>query len=144
MTTSHIVRVSLHWIAAAAVALPLASCAAHHHEEATVVSRRTVVEQQALPAPKMVDISIVNLHDEPATDPSQERVVGTIVNDGNKRVSGLSIQVNQLDGTGTVIRSITTPPLAQTIDPAGGRAQFEAFMPRDPRVAGYHAVAIAR
>jgi hypothetical protein len=92
----------------------------------------------------MVDISIVNLRDEPTADPSQEKVVGTIVNDGNKRVTGLSIQVEQLDESGQVIRTITTPPLAQSIDPAGGRATFAAMMPRDPRVAGYHAVAIAR
>lgn len=92
----------------------------------------------------MVDISIVNLHDEPSTDPSQERVVGTIINQGDKRVSGLSIRVNQLDASGTVIRSVTTPPLAQTIDPNGGRATFEAMIPADSRSAGYHAVAIAR
>jgi hypothetical protein len=131
-------------LAAMLLAAPLvASCAAKHHE--TVVSNRTVsVQQQALPAPKMIDISIVGLHDEPATDPSQERVVGTIVNDGDKRVSGLSVQVNALDRSGNVVRTITTPPINQTIDPAGGRATFEAFMPRDPEVAGYHAVAIAK
>lgn len=131
-------------LAAVLLATPLvASCAAKHHE--TVVTNRTVsVQEQALPAPKMIDISIVGLHDEPATDPSQERVVGTIVNDGDKRVSGLSVQVNALDRGGNVVHSITTPPINQTIDPAGGRASFEAFMPRDPEVAGYHAVAIAK
>jgi hypothetical protein len=131
-------------LAAVLLAAPLvASCAGKHHE--TVVSNRTVsVQEQALPAPKMIDISIVGLHDEPAADPAQERVVGTIVNDGDKRVSGLSVQVNALDRSGNVVRSITTPPIAQTIDPAGGRASFEAYMPRDPEVAGYHAVAIAK
>jgi hypothetical protein len=131
-------------LAAALLATPLvASCAAKHHE--TVVStQRSVIEEKTLAAPKMIDISIVGLHDEPATDPTQERVVGTIVNDGDKRVSGLSVQVNALDSAGKVVRSITTPPIAQTIDPAGGRATFEALMPRDPQVAGYHAVAIAK
>jgi hypothetical protein len=84
------------------------------------------------------------LHDEPAADPAQEKVVGTIINDGDKRVSGISIRVNALDSSGNVVRTIVTPPLAQPIDPSGGRATFEAMMPRDPNVAGYHAVAIAR
>jgi len=143
-TTTLTFRSPLRVLAVATLALPLAACSSHREEHTLVSSRRTVVEQQALPAPKMVDISIVNLHDEPSTDPSQERVVGTIVNDGDKRVSGLSIRVNQIDGSGTVIRSVTTPPLAQSIDPNGGRATFEAMMPSDPRAAGYHAVGIAR
>jgi hypothetical protein len=131
-------------LAAALLTAPLvASCAAKRHE--TVVTNRSVsIQEKTLTAPKMIDISIVNLHDEPAADPTQERVVGTIINDGDKRVSGLSVQVNALDRTGNVVRSITTPPIAQSIDPAGGRATFEAFMPRDPEVAGYHAVAIAK
>lgn len=134
----------LRLLAVATLVLPLAACSAHREERVVTSSRRTVVEEQAIPAPKMVDISIVNLHDEPTTDPSQERVVGTIINQGDKRVTGLSIRVNQLDGTGTVLRSVTTPPIAQTIDPNGGRATFEAMIPADPRSAGYHAVAIAR
>lgn len=130
--------------AAALLAAPLvASCAAKR--DTVVTTKRSVtIEEKTVAAPKAIDISIVNLHDEPAADPTQERVIGTIVNDGDKRVSGLSVQVNALDRTGNVVRSITTPPIAQTIDPAGGRATFEAFMPRDPEVAGYHAVAIAK
>lgn len=59
-------------------------------------------------------------------------------------MTGLSIRVNQLDESGSVIRTVVTPPLAQPIDPNGGRATFEASTPRDARAAGYHAVAIAR
>ncbi len=130
-------------LAVAALAAPfVASCAAER--QTTVVTRRTVVEERTLPAPTAIDISIVDLHDEPTADPAKEKVIGTIVNDGDKRVSGLSVQLNALDRSGHVIRSITTPPIMQPIDPAGGRATFEAFMPRDPEVAGYHAVAIAR
>ena len=66
------------------------------------------------------------------------------VNGGDKQVSGLSIRVNALDEAGNVVRTVVTPPLAQTIAPSGGRATFEALMPRDAAVAGYHAVAIAR
>ena len=141
---THELRKARFALAAALLAAPLvASCAAKTHE--TVVTNRTVsIQEQRLAAPKMIDISIVGLHDEPAADPTQERVVGTIVNEGDKRVSGLSVQVNALDRSGNVVHTITTPPLAQTIDPAGGRATFEALMPRDPEVAGYHAVAIAK
>lgn len=128
---------------AAALALPLvAGCSAKRE---TVVSQHSLtIEQHALPAPKMIDISIVNLHDEPIADPSQEKVVGTIINEGDRQVSGLSIQINALDGSGTVLRSIKTPPLAETIAPKGGRTTFEAYMPKDPAVAGYHAIAIAK
>jgi len=52
--------------------------------------------------------------------------------------------VNALDRSGNVVRTVTTPPLAQPIDPNGGRATFEAYMPKDDEVAGYHAIAIAR
>lgn len=144
MRTTNTITSPLRLLAVATLAIPLAACSAHREERTVVPARRTVVEEQPLAAPKMVDISIVNLHDEPATDPSQERVVGTIINAGDKRVTGLSIRVNQLDETGSVIRTVVTPPLAQPIDPNGGRATFEASMPRDARAAGYHAVAIAR
>src|SRR6185295_8728033 len=118
------------------------SCAAKRE---TVVSTRTeTVEEHTLPVPRMIDVSIVDLHDEPAPDPSQEKVVGTIVNDGDRRVTGLSIRINALDRAGNVVNSVATPPIAQPVDPFGGRATFEAFMPRDPMVAGYHAVAVAR
>jgi hypothetical protein len=130
-------------VVVAALALPFVSACSGKRE--TVVSERKVaIEQRALPAPKMIDISIVNLHDEPIADPSREKVVGTIVNEGERQVSGLSIQINALDGSGNVVRTVTTPPLAQAIAPKGGRTTFEAFMPKDPAVAGYHAVAIAK
>jgi hypothetical protein len=130
-------------LAVAALALPLVtSCG----PDRRVVTQRHVVTttQPAEPAPKTIDISIVGLHDEPAADPAQEKVVGTIINEGDKRVTGVSIRVNALDSRGNVVRTVVTPPLAQPIDPSGGRATFEALMPRDPAVAGYHAVAIAR
>lgn len=112
----------------------------------TVVRHESVaIHQPAVPQPpRTIDISIVDLHDEPAPDPSQEKVVGTIVNDGDKAVSGLSIKVNALNSAGQIVRSITTPPLRETIAPGGGRTRFEAFMPADAAVAGYHAVAIAK
>lgn len=126
-----------------ALAILLVSSCSPRRE--SVVSTRTVtVDQRTLSAPQMVDISIINLHDEPAADPSLERVVGTIINEGDKAVSRLSIRVDALDSAGNVVNSVTTPPLTETIDPLGGRATFEAFMPRNPAVTAYHAVAIAR
>jgi len=98
----------------------------------------------APPPPETVAISIVNLHDEPAADPEREKVVGTIINQGDKAVSRLSIRVDTLDDIGNVLESTTTPPLAQTIDPFGGQATFEASIPRNPSVTTFHAVAIAR
>lgn len=125
------------------IGIPLVAACSGKRE--TSVSTRTVaVEERSIPAPKMIDISIINLHDEPAPDPTQEKVVGTIVNAGDKRVTGISIRIDALDRAGKVVNSVTTPPLAQSVDPFGGRATFEAFMPRDEAVAGYHAVAIAR
>ena len=135
--------INKRFLVVAALVLPLAAaCAPRRHE--IVTTRRTVIDEQTVHAPRMVDISIVGLHNEPAIDPRQEKVVGTIVNDGDKRVSGLSIRVNAIDDAGNVVHTVVTPPLAQTIDPAGGRATFEAYMPRDPAVAGYHAIAVAR
>ncbi len=128
---------------AAAVLLILPACASHERVVATRTTT-TTVERTAVAPPRMVDISIVGLHDEPATDPAQERVVGTIVNAGDRRVTGLSIRVDAVDDTGRVVNSVVTPPLRQEIDANGGRATFEAFMPRDAAVAGYHAVAVAR
>jgi hypothetical protein len=131
------------FLLASAVALPLfSSCAAKRE---TVVSTRTVtVDEHTVSPPKMVDISIVNLHDEPTTDVLREKVVGTIINDGDRPVSRLSIRVDALDRAGNVVHTVTTPPLAQIIDPFGGRATFEGSMPRDGTVAGYHAVTIAQ
>jgi hypothetical protein len=125
-----------------ALVLPLAACSGKR--ETVLETSSVAIQERTLAAPKMIDISIVGLHDEPAVDPSQEKVVGTIINDGDKRVTGVSIKINALDRGGNVIKTVTTPPLAQPIDPNGGRATFEALMPRDPEVAGYHAVAIAR
>ena len=131
-------------LAAGLLVAPFLTACAPKRE--TTVTRSTVaVEERAIPAPpKAIDISIVDLHDEPAPDPSQEKVVGTIINGGDKQVTGLSIKVNALDKAGNVVRSITTPPLAETIAASGGRTRFEAYMPVDPAVVGYHAVAIAK
>lgn len=128
----------------AAVVVSLASACGP--ERKTVVRHESVaIQERAVPQPpRTIDISIVDLHDEPAPDPAQEKVVGTIVNDGDKAVSGLSIKVNALNSSGQIVRSITTPPLRETIAAGGGRTRFEAFMPADPAVAGYHAVAIAK
>ena len=59
-------------------------------------------------------------------------------------VSQLSIRVDALDSAGRVVESITTPPLQQTIAALGGQATFEAWIPRNPAITTYHAVAIAR
>jgi hypothetical protein len=131
-------------VAVLIVAVPLvSSCATKRHEVATTRTVTTLHEVQQ-PAPTTIDVSIVNLHDEAAPDPADEKVVGTIVNAGDKPVSRIAIRVNALDASGQVVRTVTTPPLAQPIGPFGGRATFEAIMPRDRAVAGYHAVAVAQ
>jgi type IV pilus biogenesis protein CpaD/CtpE len=119
----------------------LASCAAERRDRTSTVNVREVT---TTPLPPMTDISIINLHDEPTSDASSEKVVGTIVNNGDKAVSQLTIRVDAIDGSGRVVNSVTTPPLAQTIGANGGQGQFSATMPRDPAVTTYKAVAIAR
>lgn len=129
----------------AALTLTLvAGCAGRQETVVQTTRTTTAIQEQTIATPKTIDISIVDLHDEPASDPAQEKVVGTIINQGDRPVSGVSIRVNALDGGGRVIKTVQTPPLAQTIDAHGGRATFEALMPRDEAVRGYHAVAIAR
>jgi hypothetical protein len=120
-----------------------AACGAKR--ETIVSSTHTVTVDQGKPSPpRMVDISIVDLHEEPAADPRMEKVVGTIINQGDRPVSKLSIRIDLLDDAGNTVNSVTTPPLAQTIAALGGRATFEASVPRNPAVRTYHAVAIAQ
>ncbi|MFN8601597.1 MAG: FxLYD domain-containing protein [Candidatus Binatia bacterium] len=127
----------------AAAGLPLlASCSAERHE--TKVATRQVRETVVTPLPPMTDISIVDLHDEPSGDAATEKVVGTIVNHGDKAVSQLSIRVDAMDSTGRVVSTVTTPPLAETIPANGGQADFSALMARNDAVTTYKAVAIAR
>ncbi len=135
---------SIAALLAVSVAFPHLSACASKRQAVVATETVTTIEEAALPPPRMVDISIINLHDEPSDHPFDERVVGTIVNDGDRPVSRIAVRVNALDADGNVVRTITTPPVAHTIDPFGGRATFDVFMPRDPAVAGYHAVAIAR
>jgi hypothetical protein len=92
----------------------------------------------------MTDITFIDLRAVPADDPSKEKVVGVIVNKGDKAVSKMSIRVEGLDASGAVVTSVVTPPLDQTIDPLGGRATFEADLPRSEVVRAYHAVALAK
>jgi len=126
-----------------AAVLPLvASCSAERREQRT--STVQVRETTTTPLPPMTNITIVNLHDEPSGDPSSEKVVGTIINNGDKAVSQLSIRVDAMDGSGRIVNTVTTPPLAETIAANGGQAQFSAIMARDPAVTTYKAVAIAR
>jgi hypothetical protein len=131
-------------LALSIVAFPLFSACAPKRQAVVSTETVTAIDERTLPPPRMIDISIVNLHDEPSAHPSDERVVGTIVNDGDRPVSRISVRVNALDAGGNVVHTVTSPPLEHTIDPFGGRATFEVFVPRDPAVAGYHAVAIAR
>ena len=129
-------------IVAAAVLPLLASCSAERRE--TQVATRQVRETVVTPLPPMTDISIVNLHDEPSSDAATEKIVGTIVNHGDKAVSQLSIRVDAMDSTGRVVSTVTTPPLAETIPANGGQADFSALMARNDAVTTYKAVAIAR
>jgi hypothetical protein len=143
-TVPHRPQAIVALLVASAVAVPLVSSCAPRHQLVSSTETSTTIDEHTLPAPKMIDISIVNLHDEPSADPAGEKVVGTIINEGDRPVSRIAIRVNALDATGNVVRTVTTPPLAQTIDPFGGRATFETVMPRDRAVVGYRAVAIAR
>lgn len=135
-------------VGAVVAMLVFGACAAKR--ETVVSSTRTVTVEEGRPAPPRVvdvprtDISIVDLHGEAAADSRMEKVVGTIINDGNRPVSQLSIRVDSLDAAGNVLHSVRTPPLAQTIDARGGRATFEASVPRNPAVTTYHAVAIGQ
>lgn len=122
--------------------LPLAASCSADRETTTVA--RQVRETVVTPPPRMTDISILNLHDEPSGDPTTEKVVGTIVNNGDRAVSQLSIRVDAIDGSGRIVSSVTTPPLAQTIPANGGQADFSALMAANPAVTTYKAVAIAR
>ena len=140
--TQHLCAAWAVTIVAAAVLPLLASCSAERRE--TQVATRQVRETVVTPPPRMTDISILNLHDEPSGDPTTEKVVGTIVNNGDRAVSQLSIRVDAIDGSGRVVSSVTTPPLAQTIPANGGQADFSALMAANPAVTTYKAVAIAR
>ena len=122
--------------------LPLVASCSADCETKTVA--RQVRETVVTPPPRMTDISILNLHDEPSGDPTTEKVVGTIVNNGDRAVSQLSIRVDAIDGSGRIVSSVTTPPLAQTIPANGGQADFSALMAANPAVTTYKAVAIAR
>ncbi len=122
--------------------LPLAASCSADRETTTVA--RQVRETVVTPPPRMTDISILNLHDEPSGDPTTEKVVGTIVNNGDRAVSQLSIRVDAIDGSGRIVSSVTTPPLTQTIPANGGQADFSALMAANPAVTTYKAVAIAR
>lgn len=113
-------------------------------ERVVTSARTTTTYEQPAPPPTMVDISVVDLHDEPTGDPRMERVVGTIVNHGDRPVVRLSVRVDLLDDSGRLVDSVTTPPLSLTVAPLGGRATFEASVPRNPDVTTYHAVAVAR
>jgi len=126
-----------------AVAVPLAACTSKRDVVQTTETV-TTLDNHRLPPPKQIDVAIRDLHDEPAADPTEEKVVGTLVNDGDRAVDQVAIRVDALDGSGNVIRTVTTPPLSQTIEPFGGQARFETLMPQDRVVVGYRAVAIAR
>lgn len=131
--------------AAALAIFVFAACGAKRETIVSSTHTHTVTVDQGKPSPpRMVDISIVDLHEEPAADPRMEKVVGTIINQGDRPVSKLSIRIDLLDDAGNLVNSVTTPPLAQTIAALGGRATFEASVPRNPAVTTYHAVAIAQ
>jgi hypothetical protein len=128
---------------AALAIVVFAACGAKR--ETIVSSTRTVTVDQGQPSPpRVVDISIVDLHEEPTADPRMEKVVGTIINQGERPVSKISIRIDLLNDAGNLVNSVTTPPLAQTIAALGGRATFEASVPRNSAVTTYHAVAIAQ
>ena len=129
---------SVHSLLGVAAALGVA-CSA---PERPVVTR-TIVEETIAP-PTRTDISIADLREVPSDDPSKEKVSGVIVNRGDKAVTELTIRVDGLDATGRIVESITMPLLGQTIAALGGQATFEAALPRNPAIASYHAVAIAR
>jgi hypothetical protein len=131
-TTSGAARRAAASAALLALALLLISCAAEQRE----------IEQLTTSKP-MTDIAITDLHEEPTDNAAFVNVVGTIVNHGAKPVSQLSVRVDVMDTFGQVLDSVVTPPLAQTIAPNGGQAQFSVRM-SSMHLVTYKAFAIAR
>ncbi|HEY8518186.1 MAG TPA: FxLYD domain-containing protein [Candidatus Binatia bacterium] len=82
---------------------------------------------------------IVDLHAEPASDPSLVKLVGTIVNKTDQPVSRLSVKVEARDAQGRALTRVITPSLSDTIPPQGGTALFEANLPRSNLVHDYFA-----
>lgn len=124
------------WLACAAACL-LPSCAATRPETSTGGGTRG-------DGGKIADIVIVDMHEEPASDPSLIKVVGTIVNKSDRPVSRLSVRIEARDAQGRALSRVIAPSLSETIPPQGGTALFEASVPRSNLVNNYYAEVIGQ
>ncbi|MEW6270741.1 MAG: FxLYD domain-containing protein [Thermodesulfobacteriota bacterium] len=116
----------------------LSSCAATRPEPGEAGAR------PADGASALGEIIIVDMHEEPASDPSLVKVVGTIVNKTDRPVSRLSVRVEARDAQGRALTRVIAPSLSETIPAQGGTALFEASVPRSKLVNNYYAEVIAQ
>lgn len=121
----------------------LAACAAQREQSTRTVTETVIGEADAMP-PATTDIAIVELREEPADDPAFVKVVGTVVNHGDKPVERLTVRVEALDAQNRALTRVSTEAAEVVIPANGGTGTFEASVPRSAATTRYHAQAVAR
>ncbi len=84
--------------------------------------------QRDLATPVATGIVVTDVRSQPAENAAFTDVSGTVVNDRDTPVSGVTVRVQQIDYAGQVLDSVPATLSSQTIPPNGGRVQFSARM----------------
>jgi hypothetical protein len=138
---------TLAFTAAILLALRLAGCVAIEPEDDDLMIPPPIPSVTPVPAPTVAgisDIVVVDMHEQPGSDPSLIRIIGTIVNHSNQEVSHVTVRVEARDILGRALTRVTVPALVEPIAAAGGTSSFEAAMPKSATIHDYHAEVVSK
>ena len=128
--------------------LRLAGCVAIKDEDDDIVIPPLVtLTPTPVPVPTvpgLTDITVIDMHEAPASDPSLVRIEGTVVNHSNAEVSHVVVRVEARDILGRALTRSNVPALTEPIAAGGGTSGFSATMPRSTTIHDYHAEVIAK
>lgn len=125
--------------------LLLAACAVRQPEPLPAPREHAgIYYEENLPAAKSTQIQITGLQQTPTDDGKHVVLTGTLVNQGTKATSQLSIRVSGLDEQNHEVQSIYAVPRSEHLAAGGGMTTFTTTVDNLPEVKSYHVEAIAK
>lgn len=135
-------------VAAVTATLSLGGCVAYQDLGDEEMARLPPIDLHPTPAPTPVpagvaDLYIMDLREEPGTDPSLVVLTGTIVNRSKQDAVRVQVKVEARDGLGRALSRVVVSAQSEVIPP-NTSSSFAASVPRSPAIHDYHAEIVAR
>jgi len=101
------------------------------------------ISEEEIRPPRMLQLAILNLDEQPSGDRRSVTLTGTILNRGERATRQVYVHVDALNRDGAIVLSSDLPPSTERIAP-GGTGSFSATFDNRPEIDHYHVEAVAR